>query len=171
MKRLFPLAEFITASCEPKLLLCSQLTNADPVKTLTQKAVGKRRSQRDTRAKHAAVEKKQQNSDGVESVRESGGAEDSCLAVGGHRGRTWEMSITASQLRGLAEVRSLKPSRVEIMPFWSILRIMVPSTKKITPYLSTVMPADGRTADGQRGKIFIRRGWESLPDSQLNIKG
>lgn len=60
----------------------------------------------------------------------------------GQKGHTWEMSITASQLRGRAEVRSLKPNRVEMIPFWSILRIMVPSTKKITPYLSTVMPAD-----------------------------
>lgn len=56
--------------------------------------------------------------------------------------RTWEMSITASQLRGRAEVKSLKPRRVEMTPFWSILRIMVPSTKNRTPYLSTVMPAD-----------------------------
>ncbi len=73
----------------------------------------------------------------------------------GQQGRTWEMSITASQLRGRAEVRSLKPSRVEMIPFWSILRIMVPSTKKITPYLSTVMPADKKLPNGQRWKISI----------------
>lgn len=53
---------------------------------------------------------------------------------------TCEMSITESQLRGRAEVRSLKPSNVEMIPFWSIRRIMVPSTKKTVPYLSTVMP-------------------------------
>lgn len=72
----------------------------------------------------------------------------------GQRG-TWEMSITASQLRGRAEVRSLKPRRVEMIPFWSILRIMVPSTKKITPYLSTVMPADKKSTSGQMRKISI----------------
>lgn len=65
---------------------------------------------------------------------------------------TWEMSITASQLRGRAEVRSLKPRRVEMIPFWSILRIMVPSTKKITPYLSTVMPADEKSPNESRRK-------------------
>lgn len=53
---------------------------------------------------------------------------------------TCEMSITESQLKGRAEVRSLKPSSVEMIPFWSIRRIMVPSTKKMVPYLSTVMP-------------------------------
>lgn len=53
---------------------------------------------------------------------------------------TCEMSITESQLKGRAEVRSLKPRRVEMIPFWSIRRIMVPSTKKMVPYLSTVIP-------------------------------
>lgn len=70
------------------------------------------------------------------------------------RGHTWEMSITASQLRGRAEVRSLNPRRVEMIPFWSILRIMVPSTKKITPYLSTVMPADKVTQWEEEGNIL-----------------
>lgn len=68
------------------------------------------------------------------------------------RAHTWEMSITASQLRGRAEVKSLKPRRVEMIPFWSILRIMVPSTKKITPYLSTVMPADKKLPNEQKRK-------------------
>lgn len=42
---------------------------------------------------------------------------------------TWEISITESQLRGRADVKSLEPNTVEIIPFWSILLIMVPSTK------------------------------------------
>lgn len=50
------------------------------------------------------------------------------------------MSITESQLRGLAEVRSLEPRNVEMIPFWSIRRIMVPSTKYTKPNLSTAMP-------------------------------
>lgn len=45
-----------------------------------------------------------------------------------------------SQLSGLTAVRSLAPSRVEMMPFWSTLRIMVASTKYINPFLSTAMP-------------------------------
>lgn len=61
---------------------------------------------------------------------------------------TWEMSITESQLKGRAEVRSLKPSSVEMMPFWSIRRIMVPSTKKTVPYLSTVIPKVGEEKEG-----------------------
>lgn len=53
--------------------------------------------------------------------------------------------MAESQLRGLAEVRSLKPKSVEMIPFWSTLRIMVPSTKKMTPYLSTAMPGGQTT--------------------------
>lgn len=45
-----------------------------------------------------------------------------------------------SQLSGRTVVRSLAPSRVEMMPFWSTLRIMVASTKYISPFLSTAIP-------------------------------
>lgn len=47
-----------------------------------------------------------------------------------------------SQLSGRTAVRSLAPSRVEMMPFWSTLRIMVASTKYISPFLSTAMPSE-----------------------------
>lgn len=74
---------------------------------------------------------------------------------------TCEMSITESQLRGRAEVKSLKPSRVDMIPFWSMRRIMVPSTKKITPYLSTVMPGDKRQ---KKGMDLCREDWMILHD-------
>lgn len=66
---------------------------------------------------------------------------------------TWEMSITESQLRGRAEVKSLKPSSVDMIPFWSTRRIIVPSTKKITPYLSTVMPGWETRVEGNESRI------------------
>lgn len=75
---------------------------------------------------------------------------------------TWEMSITESQLRGRAEVKSLKPSRVDMIPFWSMRRIMVPSTKKITPYLSTVMPGWERE-DGWRGMNLCWEDYDFQP--------
>lgn len=76
---------------------------------------------------------------------------------------TCEMSITESQLRGRAEVKSLKPSRVDMIPFWSMRRIMVPSTKKITPYLSTVMPEDKR--EKESGSLL---GGQSLQNNNNN---
>lgn len=51
--------------------------------------------------------------------------------------------MLVSQLRGRTAVRSLAPSRVEMMPFWSTLRIMVASTKYISPFLSTAIPVSG----------------------------
>lgn len=140
---------FYFRSYEPKLVLCSHRTGADN-SWIRKKKVWASRQVRDTdttwnmEAGNIADRVPRRLTEQRTGARPPGQ-------------RTWEMSITASQLRGLAEVRSLKPSRVEIIPFWSILRIMVPSTKKITPYLSTVMPADRKSADGQReGKIFVR---------------
>jgi len=37
--------------------------------------------------------------------------------------------MTESQLRGRADVKSLEPNTVEMIPFWSIRLIIVPSTK------------------------------------------
>lgn len=54
--------------------------------------------------------------------------------------RTWLTSMLESQLSGRTAVRSLAPRRVEMMPFWSTLRIMVASTKYISPFLSTAIP-------------------------------
>lgn len=34
----------------------------------------------------------------------------------------------------------MAPNRVEMMPFWSTLRIMVASTKYMRPFLSTAIP-------------------------------
>lgn len=45
-----------------------------------------------------------------------------------------------SQLSGRTAVRSLEPSKVEMIPFWSTFRIMVASTKYMSPFLSTAMP-------------------------------
>lgn len=67
---------------------------------------------------------------------------------------TCEMSITESQLNGRAEVRSLKPSSVEMIPFWSIRRIMVPSTKKMVPCLSTVMPRADDKKEGNASQTL-----------------
>lgn len=53
---------------------------------------------------------------------------------------TWLTSMLESQLSGRTAVRSLAPSRVEMIPFWSTLRIMVASTKYISPFLSTAIP-------------------------------
>lgn len=53
-----------------------------------------------------------------------------------------------SQLSGRTAVRSLVLIRVEMMPFWSTLRIMVASTKYIRPFLSTAIP--DRQKDGGR---------------------
>lgn len=53
-----------------------------------------------------------------------------------------------SQLSGRTAVRSLDPSRVEIIPFWSTFRIMVASTKYMSPFLSTAMPGEGSIGMG-----------------------
>lgn len=45
-----------------------------------------------------------------------------------------------SQLSGRTAVRSLEPSKVEMIPFWSTFRIMVASTKYMSPFLSTAIP-------------------------------
>lgn len=49
-----------------------------------------------------------------------------------------------SQLSGRMVVRSLAPRSVEMIPFWSTLRIMVASTKYISPFLSTAIPVRAR---------------------------
>ena len=54
------------------------------------------------------------------------------------------MSMLESQLRGRTAVRSLALIRVDMMPFWSTLRIIVASTKYMSPFLSTAMPDGGR---------------------------
>lgn len=53
---------------------------------------------------------------------------------------TWATSMLESQLSGRTAVRSLEPSKVEMIPFWSTLRIMVASTKYMSPFLSTAIP-------------------------------
>lgn len=57
--------------------------------------------------------------------------------------------MLVSQLSGRTAVKSLAPSRVEMIPFWSTFRIMVASTKYISPFLSTAIPvkAEMNTAD------------------------
>ena len=57
---------------------------------------------------------------------------------------TWATSMLESQLRGRTAVRSLEPSKVEMIPFWSTLRIMVASTKYMSPFLSTAIPEWGK---------------------------
>ena len=58
------------------------------------------------------------------------------------------MSMLMSQVRGRAEVRSLDPRMVEMIPFWSTLRMVVPSTKYISPFLSTAMPVEEEERGG-----------------------
>lgn len=58
---------------------------------------------------------------------------------------TWVTSMLESQLRGRTAVRSLEPSRVDIIPFWSTFLIIVASTKYMSPYLSTAIPANIKT--------------------------
>ena len=60
---------------------------------------------------------------------------------------TWATSMLESQLRGRTAVRSLEPSKVEMIPFWSTLRIMVASTKYMSPFLSTAIPEWGKQQD------------------------
>lgn len=60
-----------------------------------------------------------------------------------------------SQLSGRTAVRSLEPSRVEMIPFWSTFRIMVASTKYISPFLSTAIPGEGSSVD----VFFLTGGW------------
>lgn len=67
-----------------------------------------------------------------------------------------------SQLSGLTAVRSLAPSRVEMMPFWSTLRIMVASTKYISPFLSTAMPIGVGREEKDRMCVKLRRHLESI---------
>lgn len=65
-----------------------------------------------------------------------------------------------SQLSGRTAVRSLAPRSVEMMPFWSTLRIMVASTKYISPFLSTAMPARAHDHEHE---------WLCCSRSQMNI--
>ena len=76
---------------------------------------------------------------------------------------TWLTSMLVSQLSGRTAVRSFAPSRVEMMPFWSTLRIMVASTKYISPFLSTAIPVSAET-DCQEWKVFLRCfSWPRFP--------
>lgn len=61
-----------------------------------------------------------------------------------------------SQLSGRTAVRSLEPSRVEMIPFWSTFRIMVASTKYMSPFLSTAIPEQDRQGSVSLGK---EQGW------------
>ena len=61
------------------------------------------------------------------------------------------MSMLMSQVRGRADVRSLEPRSVDMMPLWSTLRIVVPSTKYISPFLSTAIPVEAKG-----GKVGIK---------------
>lgn len=72
-----------------------------------------------------------------------------------------------SQLSGRTAVRSLEPSRVEMIPFWSTFRIMVASTKYMSPFLSTAIPVkDKRWECTSRKGVWLWGGggrcWEGV---------
>ena len=65
-----------------------------------------------------------------------------------------------SQLSGRTAVRSLEPSKVEMIPFWSTLRIMVASTKYMSPFLSTAIPEwDKQECVSWQGTELLGRWW------------
>lgn len=72
-----------------------------------------------------------------------------------------------SQLSGRTAVRSLEPSRVEMIPFWSTFRIMVASTKYMRPFLSTAIPEQDKW-----GECVSRQGaglWGEGGDALLGL--
>lgn len=71
-----------------------------------------------------------------------------------------------SQLRGRTAVRSLEPSRVDIIPFWSTFLIIVASTKYMSPYLSTAIPAKIKPSAAVR-LLAWRQALSCLQDGEI----